>query len=178
VDFLSGTSWDAYYICEVFLLIIKNPDIIKTNTGDFKRCREDVNLIRDLEIQEITLQTVAWVLICFLCILVKPLRWQPRNDNNFKQKEKKRSQEILDLFHQRPRKWCVYACWVTCIQLLATLWIVARQAPLSMGFSRQEYWLPCNPGDLPPGINPTSPAAPTLWADSLLLRHWGSPETE
>ena len=43
-----------------------------------------------------------------------------------------------------------------------TLWTVARQAPLSMGFSRQEYWsgLPYPPpGDLPnPGIEPESPA--------------------
>ena len=40
----------------------------------------------------------------------------------------------------------------SCVRLCATLWIVARQAPLSMGFSRQEYWsgLPCPPpGDLP-----------------------------
>ena len=28
----------------------------------------------------------------------------------------------------------------TCVQLFATLWIVACQAPLSMGFSRQKYW--------------------------------------
>ena len=44
----------------------------------------------------------------------------------------------------------------------ATLWTVARQAPLSMGFSRQEYQsgLPFpSPGDLPdPGIEPRSPA--------------------
>ena len=44
------------------------------------------------------------------------------------------------------------------VQLLATLWTVARQAPLPMGFPRQEYWsgLPCPPpGDLPnPGSNP------------------------
>ena len=43
-----------------------------------------------------------------------------------------------------------------------TLWTVAHQAPLSMGFSRQEYWsgLPCpSPGDLPnAGFKPTSPA--------------------
>ena len=49
-----------------------------------------------------------------------------------------------------------------------TLWTVARHAPLSMGFSRQEYWngLPCPPpGDLPdPGIEPKSIA---LQADSL-----------
>ena len=45
---------------------------------------------------------------------------------------------------------------------LATPWTVARQAPLSMGFSRQEYWsgLPFpSPGDLPdPGIEPGFPA--------------------
>ena len=48
------------------------------------------------------------------------------------------------------------------VWLFATLWTVAHQAPLSMGFSRQEYWsgLPCPPpGDLPnPGIKPMSPA--------------------
>ena len=49
-----------------------------------------------------------------------------------------------------------------------TPWTVAYQAPLSMGFSRQEYWsgLPFpSPGDLPnPGIKPGSPA---LQADTL-----------
>ena len=47
------------------------------------------------------------------------------------------------------------------VRLFATLWTVAHQASLSMGFSRQEYWsgLPCPPlGDLPnPGIEPRSP---------------------
>jgi len=51
------------------------------------------------------------------------------------------------------------------IQLM-TLWTVARQAPLSMGFSRQEYWsgLPFPPpGDLPdPGIEPKSLISPAL----------------
>ena len=54
------------------------------------------------------------------------------------------------------------------VQLFATPWTVAHQAPLSMGFSRQEYWsgLPFpSPGDLPdPGIEPRSPA---LQADAL-----------
>ena len=48
------------------------------------------------------------------------------------------------------------------IRLFATLWTVARQAPLSVGFLRQEHWsgLPFPPpGDLPnPGIKPLSPA--------------------
>ena len=34
---------------------------------------------------------------------------------------------------------CVLSCF-SCVQIRATLWILARQAPLSMGFSRQEYW--------------------------------------
>ena len=46
------------------------------------------------------------------------------------------------------------------VRLLVTLWTVAHQAPLSMGFSRQEYWsgLLCpSLGDvLSPGIKPTS----------------------
>ena len=62
------------------------------------------------------------------------------------------------------------------VRLFVTLWTIAKQAPLSMGFSRQEYWseLPCPPpGDLPEtGIEPTSLA---LQADSLPLSHQGSP---
>ena len=52
------------------------------------------------------------------------------------------------------------------VQLSVTPWTVARQAPLSMAFSRQESWsvLPLpTPGDLPdPGIKPTSLASPAL----------------
>ena len=55
-------------------------------------------------------------------------------------------------------------------------WTVSCQAPLSMGFSRQEYWngLPFPPpGALPdPGIKPRSPA---LQADSLLTVVQGKP---
>ena len=50
------------------------------------------------------------------------------------------------------------------VQLFVILWTIAHQAPLSMGFSRQEYQsgLPCPPpGDRPnPGIKPVSPVAP------------------
>ena len=52
------------------------------------------------------------------------------------------------------------------VQHVATLWTVARQAPLSMGLPRQEYWsgLPFpSPGDLPhPEIKPESSASPAL----------------
>ena len=54
------------------------------------------------------------------------------------------------------------------VQLFATPWMVAYQAPRSMGFSRQEYWselLFPSPEDFPnPGIEPRSPA---LQADAL-----------
>ena len=57
---------------------------------------------------------------------------------------------------------------LSCVWLFVTPWTVAHQAPLSMGFSRPEYWsgLPFPPpGDLPdPGMEPRSP---TLQADSL-----------
>ena len=62
------------------------------------------------------------------------------------------------------------------VRLFATPWTVAHQAPLSMGFSRQEYWsgLPFpSPGDLPdPGIEPRSPA---LQADALTSEPPGMP---
>ena len=52
------------------------------------------------------------------------------------------------------------------VQLCVTLWTVALQAALSVGFSRQECWsgLPCRPpGDLPgPGIGPVSLMSPAL----------------
>ena len=52
------------------------------------------------------------------------------------------------------------------VQLFVTLWTVPHQVPLSMGFSRQEYWsgLPSlPPGDLPdPGIKPVSLTSPAL----------------
>ena len=63
------------------------------------------------------------------------------------------------------------------VQLFATLWTVAYQAPPSMEFSRQEYWsgLPFpSPWDLPhPGIKPGSPA---LRADALRSEPPGKPQ--
>ena len=67
----------------------------------------------------------------------------------------------------------------SCVWLLATLWTVAHQVLLSMGFSRQENWseLPrLPPGDLPnPGIEPASPTASAFQSDCLPLSHCGSP---
>ena len=69
-------------------------------------------------------------------------------------------------------------CYVLVAQLCLTVtpWTVARQAPVSMRFSRQEYWSGLHfllQGDLPnPGIEPRSPA---LEVDSLLSAPPGKP---
>ena len=65
------------------------------------------------------------------------------------------------------------------VGLLVTPWTVAHQAPLSMRFSRQEYWsgfpFP-SPGNLP---NPwIEPAFPALQADSLLSEPPGKPQVQ
>ena len=67
-----------------------------------------------------------------------------------------------------PRKplYFLACCRFSHVWLFATLWTVVCQAPLPMGFSRQEYWSgwPCpSPGDLPnKGIEPASPVYPIL----------------
>ena len=74
------------------------------------------------------------------------------------------------------------ACMLRCfshVRLSVILWTVARQAPVTMGCSRHEYWsgLPCPPhGDLPvPGIKPVSLKSLALQAGSLQWCHLGSP---
>ena len=67
-------------------------------------------------------------------------------------------------------KSALYLTWLfkslSLVQLFVTPWIVARQAPLSLEFSRQAYWsgLPFPPpGDFPnPGIKPRSPVSLVL----------------
>ena len=65
----------------------------------------------------------------------------------------------------------------SCVQLFA---IIARQAPLPLGFSRQEYWseLPCPPpGDLPdPGIETASSAPPALSGRFFTAEPSGKPQ--
>ena len=71
---------------------------------------------------------------------------------------------------------CVLSCFI-CVQLFVTLWTVAHQAPLSLGFSRWEYWrrlLFPSPGDPPdPEIEPASPGSPALQA---VFNHWATEE--
>ena len=73
-----------------------------------------------------------------------------------------------------------HKCWTRLKRLSSSSSrTVAHQTPLSMEFSRQEYWsglLFPPPGDLPnPGIKPKSPASSALQADLSPLSHCGSP---
>ena len=69
---------------------------------------------------------------------------------------------------------CMLSCF-SCVRLFVTLWTVAHQALLSIGFSGQEYCsgLPCPPpGDLPhPGIEPSSLASPASRSGFLPVSH-------
>ena len=74
--------------------------------------------------------------------------------------------------------WSLYPLYVCVfrpfsrVRLFATLWTIARQAPLSMEAPGKSGLPCCPPGDLPdPGIEPL----PELQANSLLLSHQGSP---
>ena len=87
---------------------------------------------------------------------------------------------VNDAFPDRSMRWqclalaihvhlaCMYVKLLQSFQLFITLCTIAGQAPLSMGFSRQEYWsgLPCPPpGNLPgSGVKPTSLVSPMLAA--------------
>ena len=73
---------------------------------------------------------------------------------------------MLSLSKERTRYY-ESCCLVTKLCLtLCDPWTVAHQVPLSMGFSRQEYWIGLpfpSPGDLlDPGIKPMSLESPTL----------------
>jgi len=90
-------------------------------------------------------------------------------------KKKKKRERISGKPHKNPP--CMHANCFSLVQLFSTLWTVALQTPLSMGFSMQGYWsgLPFPPpGDLPhPGSNPhwqvgSLPLAPPLGHDN-----WG-----
>ena len=68
---------------------------------------------------------------------------------------------------------CAVLSHFSYVQLFATPWIIAHQAPLSVGFSRQEYWsglsCPSSAGLPNPGIKPASLMSPALTDDSLSL---------
>ena len=81
---------------------------------------------------------------------------------------------IIKSFIKLVTLWSMHVQLLNCIPHFATPWTVVHQAPLSMGFPRQEHWrgLPFpTPEDLPnSGIEPASPA----WqVDSLPLSHLG-----
>ena len=73
---------------------------------------------------------------------------------------------------------CVCVCTLSLVRLFATPWTVARQAPLSVRFSRQEYWggFPFPPpGDLPDAGSNLCLFCLLHWQlGSLPLRHQGS----
>ena len=89
----------------------------------------------------------------------------------FKEADKQRNGETWNV--------CLHVQLLTLVQLFATLWTIVCRAPLSMEFSRQEYWsglpFPCLPN---PVTEPTSPRAPALcrWFFFLTTEPPGKPQ--
>ena len=129
-------------------------------------------------------------------VLLEAMRVQAENLGRSQRKEAgKPSHEVwISIWFAMEKKQVLYqighqdSCWLMGVYggAIVPLWLShsvmpdpldCTQAPLSMGFSRQEYWsrLPFPPAeDLPdPGIKPTSPA---LQTDSLPWRHQGGLE--
>ena len=117
-----------------------------------------------------TMANFVMHILCFiLCCVAQFTNWEEIRDD-LKGKKEGSFEDKPPEFKSCHRRWldaCVRVCYVSqlCLTLL-TPWTVAHQAPLSMGFSRQEYWsvLPCTlPGDLPDwGIKPASLALPQI----------------
>ena len=90
----------------------------------------------------------------------------------------------MTIKHMKRCSTLLIICLLTCSvasDSSETPWTATHQAPLSMEFSRQEYWsgLPIPiPGDLPdPGIKPMSSVSPALQADSLPTEPSGKHKT-
>ena len=76
---------------------------------------------------------------------------------------------------------CIYmydvicVCMLSCVRFFETPWTIAHQAPLFIGFSRQEYWSELtfpSPGDLPdPGTETTFPLS---CIGRQILYHWAT----
>ena len=112
--------------------------------------------------------------------------WNPHIRNNFMSSGKRKVIWYFCFTFSQPLhvlSRCCFplhaCCCFSCVWLFVTLWTVACQDPLPIGFSRKEYWSgsPCPPpGDLPdPGIKPASPVAPALQAGSLPVAPPGKP---
>ena len=103
-----------------------------------------------------------------------PKRRQSFRPCNFKERKGSIPQEVFLCGCM-----CVHACTLSLIQLFVTPWTGAHQAPLSMEFSRQEYWsgVPCPPpGDLPDsGIETLSSCVSSVASESLTTSPPGKP---
>ena len=114
--------------------------------------------------------------------------WRAHGQDKMKRNDMKLGRNRVKRMVQRERK-VIGRCdnWVCCVlsrfshvQLFATLWIVAQQAPLSVGFSRQEYWsglpFPTPRGPSPPRDQTCVSCVSCVGRQDLYhLCHLGSP---
>ena len=128
--------------------------------------------LRNFLLKIFNLNTINYLHLIFDLHEIQGIEEQTQQHQR-KQSEKPTRQNIIkdiwqNFLKNQKQSLCCVLSHFSSVQLFVTSWTVALQAPLSRGFSRQEYWngLPFpSPEDLPdPGIEPRSPA---LQADSL-----------
>ena len=89
---------------------------------------------------------------------------------------------IISQYIQMSNHYVVWVCKLSHVRLFPTLWTVAHQDSLSVGFPRQGYsWeLPFpSPGDIPnPGVEPTSPVSPALAGGFFTTEPPGKPQNQ
>ena len=112
---------------------------------------------------------VKKVMRCNFCWTAEPGGWHGNLQLALIGSELLVAQRSLGLASLASGLWAGSRAMLSCchhVQLRVTPWTVSRQTPLSVGFSRQEYWsvLPCHlAGALPdPGIKPASSVSPEL----------------
>ena len=112
-----------------------------------------------------------WMHECHVSLRTSSCTWSCSSSNCTQELNLQRLSFTFETLGPIFKGVCVLSLF-SCVWLFVTPWTVARQAPLSMGFSRQEYWsgLLCPPVDLPdPGIKLASPMSPASQAGSFPL---------
>ena len=118
-----------------------------------------------------------WNKVCFCCLFIVVLfqHWSIKGPASPMSPQRK--QAPVPRSHPTPGLGVCTLISFTCVRLFSTPWTIVHQAPLSMGFSRQEYWsgLPCPfPGNLPnPGIELVSLTSPAF--ASRFFTTWEAP---
>ena len=126
-----------------------------------------------LALPQVRSSWIAWLRLCLPDFFLYCKDTQKHSDNSLLVPWQKSLPKSIR-FERSDLRACMHAQSLSPVRLFATPWTVAHQAPLSMGFSRQEYWsgLPCPPPEGLPnlGVKPASQICST--SQFLTIQIW------